>query len=323
MGKTAHGLLPDSSGPLQLAEYEKSMMKGLTADDTARLKMHLYAEVVRNAPFLTWMSPFPVAVKEVVDCTVSVMYPAGALLFERGDEIGQLTWVLSGSVSIADVSPDEDRNEAALLSTMRRPSLGIGLLAMNGNAEAKRLMMKGDGDLTQTESEDEDDEDSDSDGSDDSSLSLGARSCVSSASGWKTGRSIRVGSLSSAYTDEARWEFATKQMERLDAQSEAGSDETDQVEEANIVNAPVVFGEPAIWSLGVKTEFAARSTTHAEVVQIALSSIWHLAHRDKNIGARFRAYRTAIRNMSGKQHRKKPGKGNSPSIAGDRKKSKF
>ena len=40
-------LARDRQLTLDVPRYEKSMMKGLTADDTARLKMHLYAEVQR------------------------------------------------------------------------------------------------------------------------------------------------------------------------------------------------------------------------------------------------------------------------------------
>ena len=41
------------------------MLRALPPVDQQRVKMHVFAETIRSAPFLYWMAPFEAAVREV------------------------------------------------------------------------------------------------------------------------------------------------------------------------------------------------------------------------------------------------------------------
>ena len=90
------------------------------------------------------------------------------------------------------------------------------------------------------------------------------------------------------------WSFAIEVLQKLT--EDAGAD-TEPVA-APVVEAPVVFGDAALWAETTAT-FSARAKDYAETVRIPVSAVLHLTRSDKRIEHRYRAFRGAILAIDG------------------------
>jgi hypothetical protein len=101
-------LLPGRALPHHLAAYEAAVLVAVPSALRQELKLAVFGELVRSAPFLHWMSTFDYAVQEAVDAATYEVVQPGRPLFENGQGVKDLCFLTGGAILIEEWIDEND-----------------------------------------------------------------------------------------------------------------------------------------------------------------------------------------------------------------------
>ena len=83
-----------------IGETENKLMAQLSPTLRMSLCVHIFGSVLLQAPFLTWMTDYPWAVKMLAERTASIFRDKEDILFSYGEQSGTIFILVNGWVTI-------------------------------------------------------------------------------------------------------------------------------------------------------------------------------------------------------------------------------